>query len=183
MRRACSSSFVVGEGDGGVGGDEPEGLDAALYGGFDDVGIGEAACGRDAIDGDVPDAGEVFAILRIVEFAIAGERRGEAGLARAHGVALAGDGEGRGAGASDVAGDEGEVVDGGDGDGALRGVVDAHGPADEGGFCSAVEHELLDDWSFGEASDRGDVCGGEVGDECGELFEAQWCGGRCSRGR
>ena len=46
----------------------------ALYGGFDDVGIGEAARGGNAIDGDVPDAGEVFAVLRIVKFAVAGER-------------------------------------------------------------------------------------------------------------
>ena len=60
-------------------------------------------------------------------------------LAGAHGVALAGDGERRGAGAADVAGDQREIVDGGDGLRALRGVVDAHGPADEGGLGVAVE--------------------------------------------
>ena len=137
--------LVVGEGDGRVGGDEPERLDTSLHCGFDDVGVGEAACGGDAVDRDVPDAREVFAILGVIEFAIAGERRGEAGLAGTHGVALAGDGEGCGAGASDVAGDEGEVVDGGDGDGALRGVVDAHGPADEGGARASVEQRGMDD--------------------------------------
>lgn len=34
---------VVGEGDGGVGGNEPQGLDAAGDGGLDDVGVGEAS--------------------------------------------------------------------------------------------------------------------------------------------
>ena len=130
---------VVGERDGRVGGDEPESFDLSLNGGFDDVGIGEATCGGDAVDGDVPDACELFAILGVVEFAIAREGRGEAALACAHRVALAGDGEGCGAGAADVAGDEGEVVDRSDGDCALGGVVDAHGPADEGGFGATVE--------------------------------------------
>ncbi len=74
-------------------------------------------------------------------------------LASTHGVALAGDGEGRGAGAADVAGDKSEVVDGGDGDCALRGVVDAHRPTDEGGFCAAVEKSGLGDLCFGEAGD------------------------------
>ncbi len=55
---------VVGEGDGGVGGDEPERFDAAGDGAFDDVGIGEAARGGDAVDVDVPECGEVFAVLR-----------------------------------------------------------------------------------------------------------------------
>ena len=89
----------------------------------------------------------------IVELAIARQARGEAGLARAHGVALAGDGEGRGTGAADVAGEQREVIDGVDGDGALRGVIDAHRPADEGGLCAAVEERGLDDLCLGEAGD------------------------------
>ena len=97
---------------------------------------------RDVADVDVPEGGEGFAVVGIVELAIAGKGRGEAGLARAHGVALAGDGERRGAGAADVAGDQREVVDRGDGRRALRRVVDAHGPADEGGFGASVERRL-----------------------------------------
>ena len=38
-----------------------------------------------------------------------------------------------------VAGDEREVVDGSDGGSTLGRVVDAHGPADEGGFGTAIE--------------------------------------------
>ncbi len=54
--------FVVWKGDGRIGCDEPERFDLSLYGGFDDVGIGEAASSGDVVDGDVPDLGEGFAI-------------------------------------------------------------------------------------------------------------------------
>ena len=130
---------VVGEGDGWIGGDEPERLDAALHRGFDNVGIGEPASGRDAIDRNVPDAGEVLAVLLVVELAISGKRGGKAALPRSHGIALSGDGEGGGAGAANIAGDERKIVDGGDCDSALGGVVDAHGPADKRRIGMAVE--------------------------------------------
>ncbi len=70
--------LVVGEGDGGVGRDEPEGFDLSLYCSFDDVGVSEATSGGDAVDRDVPDAGEGFAVCGVVELAIAREGRGEA---------------------------------------------------------------------------------------------------------
>lgn len=108
----------------------------------------------------------------VLELAVAGERGGEAAFACAHGVALPGDGERGGAGAADVAGDEREVVDDGDGGGALGGVVDAHGPADEGGFGGAVEVGYALDGGFREAGDLGYVGRGEVLDEGGEVVEA-----------
>ena len=96
--------FVVGEGDRRVGCDEPEGFDLSLYRSLNDVWIGEATSSRYSIDGDVPDAGEGFAVRGVVELAIAREGRGEARLASAHGVALSGDGEGCGTRAANVAG-------------------------------------------------------------------------------
>ncbi len=108
----------------------------------------------------------------VVEFAIAGEAGGEAGLAGAHGVALAGDGERRCSGAADIAGDESEIVDGGDGSSALSGVIDAHGPSDEGCFGAAVEVGGAEDLGLGEAGDLGDVFRGEGGDEGCILCEA-----------
>ena len=89
---------------------------------------------------DVPERGQFLAVRRRLELAIAGQAGSEAGLARAHGVALAGDGEGRRARAADVAGEQREVVDGVHGLGALRAVVHAHRPADEAGLGAAVEH-------------------------------------------
>ena len=97
--------------------------------------------------------------MRVIEFAIAWKAGSEAGLACAHRVALAGYGEGGCTGAADVAGDEREIVDGGDGDCALRGVVDAHGPADEGGFGMAVEAGGSEDLLFGEPGNVGYVLG------------------------
>ena len=89
--------------------------------------------------------GELFAIVGVLELAIAGQRGGEAALARSHRVALSGDGERRSSGAADVAGEQREVVDRRNRDRALRGVVDAHRPADERGLRVAVEHRLC--WS------------------------------------
>ena len=62
---------------------------------LDDVGIGQAARGRNPIDRHVPERGQLLAIRRALELAVAGQARREAGLARAHRVALAGDRERR----------------------------------------------------------------------------------------
>src|SRR5580704_14779553 len=47
----------IGEGDGWIGGDEPEGFDLAADGGFDDVGVGQTARGGNAAGVDVPESG------------------------------------------------------------------------------------------------------------------------------
>ena len=54
---------VVGERDGGIGGDEPERFDLAGDRGFDDVGVSEAARSGNAVHVDVPEASQVFAIF------------------------------------------------------------------------------------------------------------------------
>src|SRR5438046_1432487 len=122
---------IIGKGNCGVGRDEPESSYPASDCAFDNVGVGETASFWDRCDVDIPELGEFFAMLCVFEFAVTGQGGSEAGFARAHRVALAGDGEGRGAGPSDVARDEREVVDCRDGDGSLGRVIDAHGPADE----------------------------------------------------
>ena len=83
--------------------------------------------------------GQRLAIGLAFELAIAGQTGGEARFARAHRVALAGNGERRRPGPADLPGDERQVVDGVDRLGALRTVVDAHRPADDRGARPAVE--------------------------------------------
>jgi hypothetical protein len=56
VAKGVFEKLVVWKRDSGVRGDEPESLNASLDGGFDDVGIGEAARSGDAIDGNIPDA-------------------------------------------------------------------------------------------------------------------------------
>jgi hypothetical protein len=86
-------------------------------------------------------------------------------LSRPHGVALASDRERCGAGAANVAGDEGEVVDSSDRHSALGRVIDAHGPSDEGGLCTTIEQSGFDDLSLGESGDSRDMLGREGGNE------------------
>ena len=124
---------------------------------FDDVGIGETARWREPDSIDVPEGGEFRAVVGVFELAVAGQAGSEAGFARAHRVALAGDGEGRGAGAADVAGEQGQIADGVHGLGALGAVIHAHGPADEAGFGAAVEERGLVERLFAEPGDAGDA--------------------------
>ena len=119
----------------------------------------------------------------VVVGAVAGHRRGEAGLAGAHGVALAGDRERRGARPADVAGEQGERVEQGDRLGALHRVVDAHrpgehaplGPADGAG--QVADGVGVDAALVGRPLDRP---AGEVGDQ---VVEAVDVAGARRRGR
>jgi hypothetical protein len=127
--KSVLEELVVGEGDCGIGDDKPESFDFPLDCDFDDIGIGKAAGGGDAVDGNVPDMGKFFPVLLVVELTIAGKRGGKTSLAGTHGVALAGDGKRRGTSAADVTRDQGEVLMAATGDGTLGRVIDAHGPA------------------------------------------------------
>ena len=131
--------IVVGEADDRVGGDKPQRLHAAGDGSFDDVRVGQAALGGQAVGGDAPQPRELFARGSVFVLAVPGHRRGEAAFARAHGVALAGDGKRRTAHAADLAGQHGEVVDRRDRDRTLRGMIDAHRPADKAGLRPTVK--------------------------------------------
>ena len=97
---------------------------------IDDVGIGLAPGRGQAGLGDAPERGELGPRRRVVVGAVARHRGGEARLAGAHGVALAGDGERRRARQADIAGEQGDRVDERDSVGALHRVVHAHGPRD-----------------------------------------------------
>ena len=66
-----------------------------------------------------------------LELAITRQRGRKPGFARPHGVALARDGERRRARPADVARNERQIVDGVDGLGTFRAVVDAHRPGNE----------------------------------------------------
>ena len=57
--------------------------------------------------------------------------------------------------------------------GALRGVIDAHGPADEGGLGFAVESARVSEiCSSVQPGDCGDVFRREGGDEGAKFFES-----------
>ena len=108
-----------------------------------------------------------------VEFAIAGERCGEAGFSRAHSVALAGDRERRSTGAPNVARDQGKIIDSSDSDRALCRMVDSHRPSYEGGARAAVDDARLQDLFFSWRPVIAETCCGcKRGDELCERLEA-----------
>src|SRR5206468_1940762 len=77
---------------------------------------------------DLPEVGDVLAVLLLLERAVARQARARGPLARAHRIALAGDRQAGAARLADVAGDEVQVIDVDDAVRAVRGLVDAHGP-------------------------------------------------------
>src|SRR5690606_20357486 len=148
---------AVDPGVGGVGGDDPEALDFAGVDGVDDLVVGKGAFRGDVGGGDAEDVGDLGAVRWVGEIASAEERGGVGVEARAHGVALAGDGVGPGAGAAEVAGNEREVDEGLRGAGGFVDLVDAHGPLEEDGFASRDD---LGEVAYGLGGYAGDGLGG-----------------------
>ena len=107
---------------GRVGGDDPQALDLALQDAFDDFVVGPTVLMRGCGLTWMPSTlATLLAVLGVGEIVAAEQVGGVAEQARAHGVALAGDRVGAGAGAADVAGHQGEVDDGLRGAHRLRG--------------------------------------------------------------
>ena len=102
VRESLLKHSLIRKGDQWVRGDDPQAAYGLLERGFDDVGIGQAAFNRQSRFIDFPETGKFLAIGRVVELAIAGHAGREAGFARAHRIALAGDRKWRRSGTADV---------------------------------------------------------------------------------
>src|SRR4030095_10377997 len=101
----------VGKRDNWVGGDDPQRPYASVERRLDDVGIRQAARARNALLGHAPELCQLAPIVGVLELAVARQARRKPGLARPHGIALAGDRKRRRTRAPDVAGDQRERVD------------------------------------------------------------------------
>ena len=163
--------------------DDPQRANALFESRLDDVWIGQATRGRYPIDGDFPEIREFLAMIRVLELAVSGHGRGEAGLARAHGIALSCDGERPRADATNVAGDEREVVDRVDRLRSLRAVVDAHRPADEPRAGVAVERGRAEQQLHRNARDFRDPGGCGTREPTCTARRSRSCAGRCIRDR
>ena len=113
---------------GRIGGDDPEALDLAGLDSVDDLVVGPAGRGWDAVLGDAKDAADFLAVLGFGKVMPAEQVGGVGEKSAAHGVALPGDGIGPGARFADVASHQAEVDDRLGGADALVRLVDAHGP-------------------------------------------------------
>lgn len=112
--------------------------------------------------------GDVGAVGAVGGVVAAEEGRGVAKEARTHGVALAGDGIGAGAGAADVAGQQREVDDGLCGARGLVALVDAHGPPEGDTFARGDDVDEAVERGDGDARFGGGVLGRKGRDEGGE---------------
>ena len=102
---------------------------------------------------------------RDFKFAIARQAGSKAGLARSHRIALPGNRKRCGARAAKISRNQRKVVDGGHCDRALGRVIDAHGPADEGGLGVAVQARNVHDVVFRKPGNFSDSFRGEVRDK------------------
>ena len=87
----------------GVGGDDPEAFDFATVDGFDDLVVGVAGLVLDLVVFDAELGADLGAVGGVGKIVSAEKVSGVRKEARAHGIALAGDGIGSGAGFADVA--------------------------------------------------------------------------------
>src|SRR5690606_38064283 len=93
-----------------VGGDNPQAPDLAGFYGGDNVRLYQAARSGEEVRFDAPERDELAPVLLVLKVAVTRQARAGGPLARAHGVALAGDGQRSAARFADVAGDQVEVV-------------------------------------------------------------------------
>src|SRR5687768_14157595 len=111
-----------------VGRDDPEAFDFAGANALENFVVGPTVARGDAFDGNVESARDFFAMVGAREIVAADEVGVVAEKARAHRVALAGDGVGASSRAANVSGHQCEVNQGLGETGAFVTLIDAHGP-------------------------------------------------------
>ncbi len=164
---------AVGDRGDGVGADDPARLDVAGGHPLEHLDRAASDLGTQGTLGDPPQVLDEGALGLDQDGALTGQAGAHVShVPPAHGVGLAGEGEGPGARAAESAGGEVQVDQGVGVPGAVRGLIQAHGPAAHPLTCLTDPLCGLPDVALGDAGDLRDLRGRVVPEEIGHLLPA-----------
>jgi hypothetical protein len=148
----------VGHGGQRIGGHQPQRLDLPGFDRRKNIGHEQATLLGEKLGIHTPELADGFAILFFFQRTIAGQAGARRPFARAHGIALSGDRQAGAAGLADVAGDQIQIVDRRHTIGAMRALIDAHGPDRHRGTRLGIKAR---DVAYGVFVDAADARGGD----------------------